>query len=117
MENLMSFYDFELGAIANELSETLTPSVISMQVIQLIIQMQIEMADFIKKNGKSDRAEKSARRLMDIYSLMVKLNSFTGEMNAMKLRNREIIGKYKLLIQENIELKRKLKTVEDAENY
>lgn len=116
-EALMQFYDLELGTMANELVDSLTPAVKSMQAVQIVLQMQLELADYVKEKGKSDKAIKSAKRLFELYDCVVSLNRLTGDLNTLQLTNRELHGKMQVLRNENAELKLKIENMVKAENF
>jgi|GEM_PF-3702025 len=117
VENLMKFYDIELDMMANELIDSLTPAVKSMQAVQIVLQMQIELADHIKSKGNSDKALKSAKRLKELYLCVMSLNTLTGDINTLQLANRELNASMKLLKIENEELKSQIENVIKAETF
>ena len=117
VENLMKFYDIELDMMANELVDSLTPAVKSMQAVQIVLQMQMELADHIKSKGTSNKAIRSAKRLNELYMCVVSLNRITGDLNTLQLSNRELNARLNLLKTENQELKRQIDNVINAENF
>jgi hypothetical protein len=108
IDNLLRFYDLEMGMMSNDLIDSLTPSIKSMEAIQIILQMQLELADYIKEKGKSDKALKSAKRLLKLYDCVQFLNRLTGDLNTLQLTNRDIYSKIQLLRVENADIKKQL---------
>lgn len=117
IENLMQFYDVELGMMANELVDSLTPAVKSMRAVQIVLQMQIELADHIKQKGESDKGLKSAKRLFELFDCVTSLNRLTGDLNTLQLTNREQAGKILVLRKNNADMRRRLENIEKAENF
>lgn len=117
MENLMDFYDIEMGMMQNELMDTLSPAVNSMRAIQIVLQMQIELADHVKVRGISDKAKISAKRLFELYDSVYQLNRLTGDLNTLQLTNRELSGKMQVLKNENNALKQQIENIIKAEQF
>ncbi len=117
VEKLMEFYDTELDMMSNDLVDSLTPAVKSMQAVQIVLQMQIELADHIKAKGTSNKAATAAKRLFEIYGCVVSLNRLTGDLNTMQLTNMELNGRMKVLQLENSKLKQQLENIAKSETF
>lgn len=117
LENLLEFYTADLQITISQMVDTLSPAVLSMEAVQIVLQMMIQNTEYVQKNGKSEKANESAKKLMKLFECVTKLNKITGDMNTLQLQNKEFYVKMKLAQKENIELKQRLQNIVDAENF
>lgn len=115
-EQLIDFQRNELSILSQTYMDVLTPSVTSMKATQVVIEMLLELGDHIKKNGKSERLEKSVKRLFNLLDLIAKLNNLTGDLNTLKLSNNSIMAENHLLRVDNINLKKEIEAMIKSHN-
>jgi len=113
-DELISFYNLELQMMAMERVDDLTPAVVSMEISQIAIQQLIELAEYVKKNGKSEATQKRMTRCMRLLDLSCKLNTLTGDLNTMKLNNKELARTVGMLRIKNAELIKQLEGVKKS---
>lgn len=113
-EELMRFYDAELYLMATDWIDTYTPATLSMEATAIVVRMMIELNEFIQAKGKSDRTEKSNTRLKRLFEIICKLNNLTGDLNTLKLNNKELwlqLGREK---KKNADLKQQVDNIKKA---
>lgn len=108
LESLCLFQEVDLEIIISETIDVLSPSVISMEATQIVLQMMIQNSEHTQKFGKSEKARASAKKLIRLYELISKFNSMTGDMNTLKLQNKEFYIKMNLAQKEADQLRNKL---------
>lgn len=108
LESLCLFQETDLQIIISETIDTLAPSVISMEAMQIVFQMMIQNTEHIQKFGKSEKSNASVKKLTRLYELISKFNSMTGDMNTLKLQNKEFYIKMNLAQKEADQLRNKL---------
>lgn len=117
LEGTIDDKNIELRVIENDLQETLSPSIIGSEITLTIMEMLLEVVEFTKLKGESERTTASKNRLIWLLNKTEQLNTLSKSINTLKLINRDIHRGYQKLRTENITLKQQLKNTEDAEQY
>lgn len=117
LEDTIDDKNIELRIIENDLQEALSPSIIGSEITLTIMEMLLEVVEFTKLKGESERTKTSKNRLIWLLNKTEQLNTLSKSINTLKLINRDIHRVYQKLRTENITLKQQLKNTEDATNY
>lgn len=116
-EDFVEFYELELQLVLSELTDTLSPSIISSEACQIVLQLMIQNAEYIKKNGKSEKANANAKQLKRLFELVSKFNEFTSNMNTLQLQNKEFYSKMIAEKIKNVDIQKKLDAIKSAEEW
>lgn len=114
LQNLVEFCEADLQIVISETVETLEPTTMSMEACQIVLQMMIQVSEHAQKFGKNERGEKASKQLIRLFELVNGLNKFMGNLNTLKLQNREFYTKMKLAQKEAAALRVKLDDVEKS---
>lgn len=116
-EQFIEFYDLELQIVISELKDTLTPSLISSEACQIVLQLMMQNADYTRKNGKSEKGTANAKQLIRLFELVSKFNKFTGDMNTFQLQNNEFYAKLIAERKKNRALQTIIDNIKNAEEW
>lgn len=117
LQDVIDGKDMQARLIENDMIDTFTPSVSSSEITLLVLQMCMELNQYVQKKGWTDKLKSSQKRLDKLLDLASKVTIATSDNHNLKLINRELHKNYQLLRVENRDLKAKLQAVIQAEEF
>lgn len=114
IKNQIDVKEAEISLLKDELTDTLTPSVKTLECIEIVIGMICDLNLYIQKNGNNDAALKSKERLTKLFSNLHDLSSIAETNYSLKLTNRNLHTQNNLVRVENNNLNKELKNLKLA---
>lgn len=117
LQDTVESKDLELSLLESERQDDLKPSILGTKISCTVSEMLMEILDFEKLKGKSERTEASKKRLIGLLHDTEELNTLSTQINKLKLINKNLFTKYKILQVDNFNLTSQLKKIQDAHEY
>lgn len=108
--------EVELSLIENELQDTLSPYKLLSEQTGYLLEMMNELIEFEKKKP-SDRITASKTRLLTLLHINTRLNGIIGYNNALKVCNKQLVGKIQVLRAENSDMNRQLMNINLSKDF
>lgn len=114
LKDVIDGKDLQVLQLENELVDVTIPSMAIFLTCTLLLEMQLELMSYVKKNGSNARLEASEERLKNLLLYNRQLDKISETNYKLKHMNRELHTNYQILRIENKKLKEQLKNVIDA---
>lgn len=108
--------NLELRLLEAELIDINKPCDQIAQTNSLLFDMLMEINEFIRVKGKSEKSQKSFDRIMKLMQLNEGLSKIAEDNYRLKLFINEYQTNYTLLRVQNMEMRKTIKKITDAEN-
>lgn len=108
--------EVELSLLENEMQDTLSPYKLLSEQTGYLLEMMNELIDFEKKKP-SDRIIASKTRLLTLLHINTRLNGIIGYNNALKVCNKQLVGKIQVLRAENSDMNRQLMNINLSKDF
>jgi len=115
-EQLINEINPEAVLLTGWIDKTLEPSMALLNIDVLVREMENDVLNHIKKNGKSKASEKSLDRVNKILDLIEKLNVTVNQNNTYHLIAKHASIQIHNLQIENYKMKKQLEAIEKAHN-
>lgn len=116
-ENQQKFLEAQVDLMRSELEDVLASSVTCSKMTKLILEMLLELTEYVKVNGMTERAIKSKMRLVKMLDLNYQQETLSISNYQLYHTNKKMLNKYADLLAENDKFQEQLNNITKAQNF
>jgi hypothetical protein len=110
LSQLVRFAEADLHIALNEMRDTLKPDYLLLEQAQIIILMLEDYQQFVIKNGYTEKAKESKKRLLKLLDINGQLSELGTTNNSLQLLNRnlhaQVVAKNNIILEKDKEINR-----------